>query len=422
MASQDFLSLYLAYTDKTECPVIHSRWAAIAGIGALLGRRTHIQHGHFNIYPNIYCMLIGTSGSRKSTTINIQKNLLKDIGYNTIAADKTTKEKFLIDMAEGGLGASGKDAAEAFLWQNVDGSASSQLSDTEILIAADEFNNFLGEGNLDFLSLLGVLWDYNGVYESRIKTGKSISVPNPTVSLLAGNTPTSFHRAFPPEALGQGFFSRLLLIYGERRDRRYPFPEKPDSVLTKELRNRLSSIRTSSSGAVKISTSGTRLLSKIYLTDRRIDDVRFDSYNTRRFTHLLKLCLIISQADIEPSTEISELHVVCANTILTHAELHMSKALGEFGRSKNSDVSHKIVQLLSTSHHVMGIKDIWKHVAQDLEKMSYLVDILQNLANADKIQTVQGKGFLAKKNILKELDDGTVDFSLLTDEEREMPL
>ena len=93
-----FFDLYLEYTHDTEVPIFFSRWAALAGIGAYLGRGLSFSHGHFNLQPNLYCMLIGQPATRKSTAVKLIKNLLIKAGYNTVAADKTTKEKFLLDF------------------------------------------------------------------------------------------------------------------------------------------------------------------------------------------------------------------------------------------------------------------------------------------------------------------------------------
>jgi hypothetical protein len=65
---------------------------------------------------------------------------------------------------------------------------------------------------------------------------------------------------------------------------------------------------------------------------------------------------------------------------------------------------------------------IWKHVAADLEKLSNLVEILQSLMQAEKIQSVPGKGFLPHKTLVDMTKNKFVDFSLLTPEEKEMKL
>src|SRR5574337_780381 len=95
----DFFDLYLQYTKDTEATSTFHRWAAIVGIGALLERNIWIQHGASHIYPNHYVMLLGESGSRKSAAIKGFVRVLKQAGYTTLAAEKTSKEKFSQDLA-----------------------------------------------------------------------------------------------------------------------------------------------------------------------------------------------------------------------------------------------------------------------------------------------------------------------------------
>lgn len=401
----DFFSMYFSYTENTECPQFFHRWCAIAGIGAFLGRTYSLPHGHFLINPNIYCMLIGTPGTRKSTSIKLIKSLIQQAGYTNIAADRTSKEKFLLDLAGEDTPDSDSDLASINLFGECNG------EDKEYFIAADEFNDFIGLGNLEFISLLGSLWDYSGVYKSRLKNSKSISIYNPTISILGGNTPTSFSLAFPPEILGQGFFSRLLLIYGETTGKKIPFPKPPAEEDTRLLIEFFTEMKARVSGAATLTPSAEKLLEKIYHSWEGIDDVRFDSYSNRRFTHLLKLILIISASRL--STQIDEGDVIYANTILSHTEHLMPKALGEFGKAKHSDTVHKIMQVLDSTNEILTVKDIWKHVMQDLEKLNDLVDILRNLTVAEKILAVHG-GFVAKKKVLIEVSDGLVDYSLLS--------
>ena len=410
----DFFSEYLEYTDNTESPKIFHRWSAIAALGAYLGRQYYFQHGHFTIYPNVYSMLIGSPGTRKSTAIKLMRKILSEAGYTSIAADKSTKEKFLLDLA--GEGDEGSlPSPEKLLDQNLFGGEDVQ-QDSEMFIMADEFNDFFGNGNIEFISLLGTLWDYSGVYRNRIKNGKSVSIKNPTVSILGGNTPTGFSLAFPTEILGQGFFSRIILIYGEPNGKRIPFPRAPDPEHTQSIVKLLQTIKLNAFGAARLSDTAQKLLERIYKFSPSVDDVRFESYSTRRFTHLLKLSLIMSAARCD--NQISERDVVYANTVLSFTEQLMPKALGEFGKAKHSDVTHKIVQLLDSTPRVLTYKEIWKHVSNDLEKMADLSTLLQNLATADKIQVVpEGKGFLPKKKVIEQHDSSVLDYSLLTEEE-----
>jgi hypothetical protein len=95
----------------------------------------------------------------------------------------------------------------------------------------------------------------------------------------------------------------------------------------------------------------------------------------------------------------------------------MPKALGEFGKGKNSDVTNRVVDILSKVTAPMPYKKLYELIRQDLDKQSSLQDILNGLATADKIQAV-GSGFMIKKKLHVQASTDTVDYSLLTLEER----
>lgn len=409
-----FLTQYLRYVGVTEVPTFYHRWSCISMLGAYLGRQYTFSFGDFDLNPNMYIMLIGDPGTRKSTAVKIAKKIITSAGYDKISADKSSKEKFMLDLAGEDTGSEDEtDMLDANLW----GSSEPEEVDSEMYIACDEFNDFIGLGNMEFISLLGTMWDYNGKFKNRIKTGKSVVINNPTVSILGGNTSVSFANAFPPDTLGQGFFSRLLLIHGESTGRKITFPVRPSIEDTHGIVRQLQRIKLEIRGTAVLTTEAKYLLDKIYKTTPPMEDTRFVSYFNRRFTHLLKLCLIISASDF--STTITDAHVVEANTLLTHTEHLMPKALGQFGKGKNSDITHKVIQILSDTPVPMQMKDIWKLVINDMEKLTDLIDMLRNLLAADKIFNVGG-AYLSKTKVVEEVNNDMLDYSYLTDEERGM--
>lgn len=418
-----FLQQYLSYVGETEAPTFYHRWAAISMVGAYLGRQYSFSLGHFELYANTYAMLIGEPGTRKSTAIKIAKKIITAAGYDKISGDKTSKEKFMLDLAgieDGSLDGSSRGKGktmEELLDENLGFNNEMTGPDCEMYVACDEFNDFIGLGNLEFISLLGNLWDYNGVFKNRIKTGKSVSILNPTISILGGNTPTSFANAFPPDSLGQGFFSRLLLIYGEETGRKITFPVLPSPEATQHIISALQRIKTTVMGTAKLSDDAKLLLDKIYRTTGKMEDIRFASYANRRFTHLMKLCLIISA--MHYSTEIDAAHVIEANTILTHTESLMPKALGQFGRARNAEVTHKIMSILSNATQPMSVRELWAFCISDMERVDDLANQLRNLMTADMVFAVDGK-YLAKAKKVVEVDSDTIDYGYLTTEERGM--
>lgn len=409
MPNDDFISRYLEYRELTEPPRIFHRWSIISALSAFLGRQCWVQMGEAKIHPNQFVMLIGVPGTRKSTAIKMAKRLLQKTGYDTFSADKTSKEKFILDLAEPENSNDAANALERALFDEDSRGCS------EIYIACDEFNNFIGNGNVEFVSLLGEWWDYEGIYKYRIKSGKSVEIPDPTINILGGNTSAGFNLAFPSQIIGQGFFSRLLLVHSDPSGRKITFPKSPSDEETNELVTELLAIKSTVSGAMQFGPGAEKLLDKIYRDGNPINDVRFEHYANRRFTHLLKLCQVVAAS--RRSNQISESDVVYANTILSHTESMMPKALGEHGAGRYAEVSHKIIQYLENCPKICSQADIWRQVNQDMDKINDLSNVLMNLKVADKIIQVDG-GFIAKKAAVRVVTDGSVDYSLLTDEEQ----
>ncbi len=414
---------YLQYVENTEPPVIFHRWSLLTAIGALLERNVFYGHDYFTYYPNLYVMLLGESGTRKSTAINLAKKTLQQTGYNTFSAEKTSKEKYLQDLAD-----THDDIDSDITFAEIFGNdGNGNLRDDRItpnFIVAGEFNDFIGNGNIEFMSILGNLWDWNGgPYENRIKTGKSIKIPNPTISILGGNTATGLNLSFPPHAIGQGFFSRLILVHSAASERRIRNPVLPAIDIASMLRE----VRERVKGKLGSTQTAERLLDAIYERSTPIPDTRFASYSTRRHTQLMKLIVICAAMDL--SMEITEDHVLLANTILCHAEQLMPTALGEFGRARSSDISHSVLQFVNSRKQMSTPADLWEAFSQDLESATQMHDIIFKLLSSGKMVSttvnVQGTkvvGFLGVNNAIT-VEDSTnefVDFNLLTEEERNM--
>lgn len=421
---EDFMSLYLEYTSKTESPTFYHRWAALTSLAAWIGRDIHLPFGHAKVHANMYIMLVGLAGTKKSTAIKIGAKLLKTAGYAKFAAKKTRQEKFLLDLAESSgilgddpAGLSEDDILDSNLFGTVDVES---MPPAEVFVAADEINNFIGVGNMDFMSLLGELWDIDEVYDYKLKNSKSVIIPYPTVTLLGGNTFVGMNKLFPPEATEQGFFSRMLFIYSEPVGRQYTIPPEPSEELQKKLIEQLLLIKTQVKGKVTLTEDAYILLDKIYMSWGGMNDIRFDSYENRRIVHLLKLAMLLMATRLR--TTIEKADILEASTILTYTEHLMPKALGEFGKGRNSDVSHKVLQALDTamlgdSPKPLSFQQLWKHVHQDLDKRDQLIEILINLVEAEKVVRDNGD-YLPKKKVRAQGVEGAVDWSLLTEAER----
>lgn len=414
----DFISRYVHFYRSTESPAVYHRWCAISLLGAMLGRRAYMPWGGTCLFPNMYILILGKAGDRKSTAIKSAGRIAAAAGYEKFAATKTTREAFLLDL-EGGNNEF--DDIEAGDLEFVD-----PTEPRETYIVADEFDEFIGIKNIPFIRLLGIFWDYDldTPYKDRVKNSKSVSIKDPTVSILGGTTPTNFATAFPSEILGQGFFSRMILIHGERSSRRNAIPVGEDRRERDSLVGLLKECVLGGTGVVRVADDAVAAMTELYTTYEEVfsfTDARFDSYQNRRYTHLWKLCMIVAVANGRMEIQLPD--VIYANTMLAYAEKFMPKALGEFGKSANSEVTHKIVELVHGARRIVKPLELWESVHTDLKDIHEMNKIIASLMHASKLKYVPGEGNESGGylTVLKEFtgDLPYVDWSLLSLEEQE---
>lgn len=411
LTSPDYFQLYMNYVgvNDSEVPALFHRWTSVSIIGALLGRQVSFPFGHGEIYPNQFIMMMGSPGTRKSTAINAGAKLLKQTGYSRFSADRTSKERFLIDMAA---------YDEDLIAEDLEAITLDEPS--ESYVVADEFTDFIGQSNMEFVTMLTKLWDCPEIYKHPKIQGKSVEVWKPTVNILSGTNPQGFALSFPPEALGNGFLSRMIFVYGEVTGKKVTFPAPPDKALTESLVRILKEIKAECRGKMAVSKEATELCHEIYRGFIDIDDTRFKSYSTRRFTHILKLATCIACS--RQSLEINALDMLKANTLLHYTECKMPKALGEFGKSKYSEVASQILEILNNASKPLTIQALWKQVNRELGKLQELGDIMRNLQHAGKVQIMQvGKdsGYMVINEVKAAWANHLIDDDFLTAEEKE---
>lgn len=411
--SKDFISLYRSYTSHTTIPRIYNEFAAILAISSVLARSCWIDRGYYKVFPNLYAMLIGDPGTGKGTACDILQGVLQDAGYTRFGPNRSTKEKFLVDLQDGfdvdteSSGERVDSLIDDFFKSEISSSRGSSGITSDVFILAEEMSDFFGTDNLEFITLLTALWSYKGTYKQRIKTGRSVHIPNPCINIFAGATHDSFQQTFPSRLLGTGFLARFILIYGSiPADSEIAFPESPVVTAQGELGKILARIKHNTLGQIEIQDAEKLVFSEVLKYYSGPQDARFKHYKTRRFVQLLKIAISFAASNLR--TRIIQEDILNANTLLYMTEQEMGKALGEFGKSKNSEVANKIMQALYATIKPLNTLEIFKLVSNDLSKIQELNDIMTNLQGAEKVRfvtfgTKQG-GYLANRQLGASLD------------------
>ncbi|ANA49046.1 putative primase [Pseudomonas phage PaMx43] len=377
----DFFQDYFAYVGESEVPDTFNRWTAISLIGSILGRQYWFPFRPKNIYPNLYIMFMGVPATRKTTAINIGTEVLRMAEYKQLAPDRMSRESFLdelnyINQPENLIG----DDLEALFDMNID-------YPFEMTIHAEEFVNFIGQGDTDYLMTLTTLYDNLPVYDNPKVTRKRVKVPKPTINLLGACTPDTLNKALPPHLIGTGTMSRILFIHAHSTDKKLLIPYIPTPEQVKDIGAKLKAIKETVKGQARITPDAFKVMNYIYQNQRPLEDPRFAHYSGRRITHLWKLAMIHAAARLQ--TEISVEDVLAANTVLVVAEHEMPTALGHLGRSKVSISQHAMVEYLDQQGLPVTVRDLYRVFISDFNREAEFHSCLMDLYNSGKIKYVE---------------------------------
>lgn len=409
----EFLQAYLEYVEQTESPKLMHIWSALAAASACMGKHVYLPFGIGHVHPNIFALLVGPPGTRKSAAINYAAKLIKDCTGVRFAPDDTGGQRQgLIAAIEGDMQL---DDAEQELELMANAIAVDSLTDVgsvrvntmnsgdthHIFACASEFGTFMGEGNVNMTRFLNKVWDGED-YHYKLKNTQKV-LKDPLMTIIGGTTTSDIARILPSESIGQGFMSRWILVFAPQKAKDVARP-RLNQEIAPYLKERFAWLNYEMHGEMKESPAAADRLDTIYLTEKiDMQDSRFLYYAERRHTHLQKMSIII--AALRKSYRIEVEDVEQANNLLSATEEFMPDALGEFGLSPIGAAKQKMVEFLQQTHEPITTTILWSVMQRDM-KMSDFRGAIADLINADKIQEVstnQGQAFIYKSELNEAL-------------------
>lgn len=315
-----FLESYLEYTELLESPDNYHIWCCLSLVASCLQRKVYLDMGYFNIYPNLYIVLVGPPGKcRKGISIAASTGLVADMTDVKVSADSITREALIraIKTSEQSTERDGKPYIHSSL-----------------TIISKELSVFLGSGNHDLLSLLTDLYDDHDRWEYRTKNSGVDTIYNLWLNMLAASTPSWLVGSIPLTAIGGGFTSRVIFVVEDDVRRKNPRPSLTDKEieLKEHLKDDLERI-SMLNGKMILTDEAKKYYDNWYLNNNtKIEDSRFWGYAERKHVHLLKVAMVLS-ACTGDTKEITHVHIKDALGLLDIIEGNMVRAFGAAGRS-----------------------------------------------------------------------------------------
>ena len=280
-----WIESFLEYTEILPSPVIMRRWAAISYVAAAMERKVWVRTMGSDLYPNLYTFLVGPPGVGKGVAIAAGERIIREVPDLRIGPTDMTSASLIDALHEATRSIVLLHNPEPYVQFNSLTVISRELG---VLIPA-------WEG-----ALMNNLTDiYDGFTIEQRRRGRDllIKIVNPQLNLLGACTPSYLNETMPTGAWDQGFISRSILIYSGDRVTRDPFTEEDRSAFQADLRtDLLHDLKTIASeyGRLAFAADAANAIKAWVAGECRPepDHPRLQSYNARRLSHLLKLCMV----------------------------------------------------------------------------------------------------------------------------------
>ena len=252
-----------------------------------------------------------------------------------------------------------------------------------MFVYASEFASFLGQSSYELIVFLTKTWDGED-HNYTLKNSKCV-LEKPLINLLGGTTPVAISTALPMEVVGQGFLSRVILVYADSA-KKVARPKQLNEETYNEIRGIFDFVSENFIGKFSETNDASQLLDSLYEKEVNITDSRFVYYKTRRHTHLIKLAMAC--AALRGSQTIIKDDVEDAQTILSLTEQTMPNALGEFGLSPLGFARQKLLDFINKSPEPFTSEQLWYIMQRDMKPIDFS-QTLKDFVNDGKLTTWQ---------------------------------
>lgn len=363
----DWLQSYLEYSEESESPREFHLWTGLSVLASAIRRNIWINQGIYQVYPNLYVILVGPPGTvAKSTCIRMGRKILLGVEDVFFAPESLTREELIRVMAKAGSG----------------------RNQSAVTIHSTELSSLIQPSGIKMIQFLTDIYDGDFKFRYATKHSGRDTILNPVVNILAATTPSWIADELPVNVVEHGFTSRTIFVYGDKPRRLNPFPKGPDEKIVERLMSDLREIARVEGEMVwgdGAKETYARLYEQIMTTKPR--DYRLAGYHARKRIHVLKVGMLLSMArghsllltvrDLEDAWE-----------ILQEIEPQMSRTFSAVGKYEYASDLERIEARIREENG-MTTQQIFEEFFS-VGDIQELTKILVMLINMGRIKRVKG--------------------------------
>lgn len=368
----------LTATDEAETPQSFVRWACLASIAAVVRDRVYLDKFYYKLFPNLYVMMIASSGLRKGFAANLAQKLVTSVGCTKVMSGRSSIQSIVQQLGTA-----------------ITRPKQPPLIKAHGFIVSGELSTTFVEDPHSFTILMdlhdghyhrdGLAWK-NTLKHSGIDELKDLSV-----SMFTMVNQTHLEDLLQKKDVTGGFLARNIIKVEKERHRVNPLTKAPDRLFNVSefvpYLTKLSEIE----GSFKWSTDGVALFERWYRNFKPEEQNDDTGTANRIHDQLLKVAMCLSLA--RDTKLILELEDITGALDLLDESVKTAKTLtrGTGGKSESAPKLKRFLDILESAQDQRYVRSaLLREHWGDFNAME--LDLIVNTLTQAKFIAITKKG------------------------------
>lgn len=387
----NFIANFLKFAEGSETPELYDLWSALATLSSIVSRRVWINQGYFTIYPNLYVVLVGAPGGRKTTSLSMAKDMLRELGDIPFAATAMTKEALCRYMAN--------QCQKKFIIPT----NGKEKVYTPITLCLTELSHFLGPNSAHMIDFLTTIYDQE-FYDAKTKNMGDDIIPGPYLTVLACSTPANITRYLKEDVISGGFSRRTLFAFELDDGEPVPIPEiTPEAQRAWDDCVRWARTLSGVCGEFSWSPQALEWYKKFYIklfySIKEKTDVMTRGYYKSKHIQLLKIAMLFALSE-GTKLELTQEHLEVGEETLAKLEVNMNKVYEGMGRNELNAVAARMMETITMAGGELPEKKVLSIMYREADTRE-LYGIMGHLVETGKLKRAEEKD--SAGNVIRRL-------------------
>lgn len=385
-----WIAQYLLHAQASEPPIAWHFWVGLSILGAICRRNIYIDKNVFYIWPNLFLMLVGPTTSKKSTAMNIGREVLeraneylekqnvKDYRRIRIIPQRCTPERFVQLMKSESI----IETHGTNVLGHVDTESVGVIFNSEIVVMLGK-TAFHAD---NWVTMVTALYDCPDKYDgSTIGRGDEM-LHNVALTFVGGSTADWIRSSVTEVMFGGGFMGRFIFSRRQDRRREYPEPEPIDPVMQRWLAEEVLHYSQMAVQEFVRPPAWKAYFQDWYHENKQIiaEDVKMEGYYGRKPIHLEKVAMLIGLSRGSCTGVVEDLEL--ARKVLDIEEKHLPKLFGEMLAHQDSLVSDRIYNTIVRNGRTILQSTLLRKMIRDVGNAFTLKRYLETLQAEGRIK------------------------------------